>query len=318
MQAADRSTIWPYDEAGDPRQFYYSRYNHPSGVEAETALGALEGGDALLFASGTAAATAIVLTFARPGATIALAECCYFGTSVLLQALGAWGLQFVEYDQTQAPPAADIVWVEAPANPVLTMPDWDALRAHGGLVVCDATVSTPAYLRALDLGADVVLHSATKFLTGSHDALLGAVATRDPELGRRLREIRVKTGAIAAPDAAARLAEGLETLEDRMRRHTESAAEIAHRLESHPQVQRVRYPGFSGLVSFDVGDARSVETATTLIVNATSLGGQRSTMESRHRWEGDRIPRGLLRLSVGLEDVDALWQDLDGALGHLA
>lgn len=314
MQTADRSTIWPYDERGEPREFYYSRYNHPAGVEAETALGALEGGDALLFASGTAAATAIALTFGRPGATIALAECCYYGTGVLFQALEPWGLKFVEFDQTQAPPPADIVWVEAPANPVLTMPDWDALRAHDGLVVCDATVATPAYLRSLDKGADVVLHSATKFLTGSHDALLGATVTRDPELSRRLREIRVKTGAIAAPDAAVRLSQGLETLEERMRHHTESATEIARRLENHPQVELVRYPGFSGLVSFDVANARAVETATALITNATSLGGHRSTMESRARWEGDRIPAGLLRLSVGLEDVDEIWADLEQAL----
>jgi cystathionine gamma-synthase len=318
MQAADRSTIWPYDERGDPGQFYYSRYNHPAGVEAETALGALEGGDALLFASGTAAGTAVVLTFARPGATIALAECCYFGTSVLLRALEPWGVHWVEYDQTQPPPPAEIVWVEAPANPVLTMPDWEALRAHGGLVVCDATVATPAFLRSLDEGADVVVHSATKFLTGSHDALLGATVTRDPELGRRLREMRVKTGAIAAPDAAVRLTEGLGTLESRMRRHTESATELAHRLRSHPQVQRVRYPGFSGLISFDVEDPRAVETATTLIMNATSLGGARSTMESRARWEGDRIPAGLLRLSVGLEDVEELWADLEQALQSAA
>ena len=124
----------------------------------------------------------------------------------------------------------------------------------------------------------------------------------------------MKTGAIAAPDAAVRLSQGLETLEDRMRRHTESATEIARRLENHPQVELVRYPGFSGLVSFDVGDARAVETATTLITNATSLGGHRSTMESRARWEGDRIPAGLLRLSVGLEDVDEIWADLEQAL----
>lgn len=314
MQTADRSTIWPYDERGEPREFYYSRYNHPAGVAAETALGALEGGEALLFASGTAAATAVVLTFARPGATIALAECCYYGTGVLFQALEAWGLRFVEYDQTGPPPPADIVWIEAPANPVLTMPDWEAVRAHGGLVVCDGTVATPAYLRSLDEGANVVVHSATKFLTGSHDALLGAVVARDPELARRLRETRVKTGAIAAPDAAVRLAEGLETLEDRMRRHTESATEIANRLRGHPRVQLVRYPGFSGLVSFDVDNPRAVETATTLIVNATSLGGERSTMESRARWEGARIPAGLLRLSVGLEDVDEIWADLEQAL----
>src|SRR5437762_1988408 len=143
-------------------------------------LGALEGGDALLYASGMGAEAVVILAFARPGATIALAEGAYWGSSALMRDLARWGLELVEYDQTGAPPAADIVWVEAPANPVLTMPDWEALRAHPGLVVCDATIATPVYLRALDEGADVVLHSATKFLTGSHDALLGATVTRDP------------------------------------------------------------------------------------------------------------------------------------------
>jgi cystathionine gamma-synthase len=314
MQAADRSTIWPYDEQGEPRRFYYSRYDHPAGVEAETTLGGLEGGDALLYASGTAAATAVVLAFARPGATIALAEGCYYGTGVLFKLLESWGLSFVEFDQTKPPPPADIVWVEAPANPVLTMPDWDALRSHDALVVCDATVATPVYLRSLDEGADVVMHSATKFLTGTHDALLGATVARDPELGQKLREVRLKTGAIAAPDAAARLSEGLESLEGRMRQHTESATEIAQRLEQHPAVQCVRYPGFSGLIAFDVDDARAVETSTGLILNSTSLGGRRSTMESRARWEGARIPAGLLRLSVGLEDVSEIWADLEQAL----
>jgi cystathionine gamma-synthase len=103
-----------------------------------------------------------------------------------------------------------------------------------------------------------------------------------------------------------------------MRRHTETATELARRLEAHPAVERVRYPGYSGLISFDVEDALAVETATTLILNATSLGGVHSSMESRHRWEGDRIPTGLLRLSVGLEDVEALWADLDEALGRTA
>jgi cystathionine gamma-synthase len=108
---------------------------------------------------------------------------------------------------------------------------------------------------------------------------------------------------------------GLADLDQRMARHTASATEIARRLEAHPAVERVRYPGFSGVISFDVRDARAVETATSLIANATSLGGARSTMESRYRWEGDRIPAGLLRLSVGLEDVEAVWADLDRALG---
>jgi cystathionine gamma-synthase len=182
--------------------------------------------------------------------------------------------------------------------------------------VCDATVATPVYLRALDEGADVVIHSATKFLTGSHDALLGATITRDPERSAELRQFRGNAGIVAAPDAAAALVRGLETLDERMARHTASATELARRLREHPGVSTVRYPGFSGLISFDVADARAVETSTKLIVNATSLGGARSTMESRHRWEGDRIPAGLLRFSVGLEDPEVLWADLAQAIGR--
>ncbi|HZO98226.1 MAG TPA: PLP-dependent transferase [Gaiellaceae bacterium] len=306
--------MWPYDERGEPGRFSYSRYAHPAGVAAEERLGALEGGDALLYASGMAAETAVLLAFAGPGTRVALAEGAYWGSAVLMRDLGRWGLELVEYDQTGPPPEADVVWVEAPANPVLTLPDWEALRAHPGLVVCDATVSTPVYLRALDEGADVVVHSATKYLCGRHDALLGATVTRDPERTARLLELRGRAGLQSAPAAAASLLRGLGSLGERMRRITASAAELARRLEAHPAVERVRYPGFSGLVSFDVADPRRVETRTRLVLNATSLGGERSTMESRHRWEGDRIPRGLLRLSVGLEDVDELWKDLEQAL----
>ena len=319
MEPLDRSTAWPYDEHGEPRAFTYQRFAHPTGAAAERGLGALEGGDALLYGSGTAATTACVLAFCRPGATVALAEGAYYGTGGTLREFEPWGLRVVEYDQTGPPPAhADLVWVEAPANPVLTLPDWEAVRAHGAPVVCDATVSTPVYLRALDQGADVVLHSATKFLTGG-DALLGATATRDPERHRRLLEVRSRLGLSASPEAALALLHGLRTLEVRMRRHTESAGELARRLAAHPAVVRVRYPGFGGLISFDVdGDPRPVETATTLIENRTSLGGVASSLESRWRWEGDRIPRGLLRLSVGLEEVEALWADLAQALGRMA
>lgn len=313
----DRSTTWPFDDAGEPRAFFYSRYDHPTGVAAERELGNLEGGDALLYASGMGAITTVLLAFARPGAVVAIAEGAYYGTGKLLGLLAPWGLSYVEYDQTGPAPDADIVWVESPANPTLTVPSWEAVRGHRGLVVCDATVATPVYLRALDEGADVVVHSATKFLTGHHDALLGATISRGSHT-ERLRELRGNTGITASPDAAASLLRGLETLEVRMRRHTESAGKIARRLEAHPAVDRVRYPGHGGLVSFDVADARAVETSTGLILNSTSLGGVRSSMESRHRWEGDRIPRGLLRLSVGLEDVEALWADLDAALGWAA
>jgi cystathionine gamma-synthase len=318
MQPIDRSTVWPYDEAGQPRQFYYARYDHPTGVAAERALGAAEGGDALLYASGMAAITTVVLALARTGTTIAIPGDAYFGTGKLFGLLAPWGLRYVEFDQGGAPPAeADVVWLEAPANPTLSLPDWEAVRAHPGLVVCDATVATPVYLRALDEGADVVVHSATKFLTGHHDALLGATVSRDPALTARLRELRTNAGTVAAPDTAASLLHGLQTLEVRMRRHTENATELARRLEAHPAVVRVRYPGYGGLLSFDVdGDPIPVETSTSLVMNATSLGGTRSSLESRHRWEGDRIPRGLIRLSVGLEDVEAIWADLEGALGQ--
>jgi cystathionine gamma-synthase len=165
-------------------------------------------------------------------------------------------------------------------------------------------------------GAGVVLHSGTKYLTGHHDALIGATVTRDAELRDRLYSARMRLGLSAAPDAAAMLRRGLDTLEVRVRRQTETATEIARRLGEHPAVLRVRYPGLGGLISFDVADGseRAVETSTRLIRNQTSLGGVRSTMESRHRWEGDRIPVGLLRLSVGLEDVQAIWADLSAAL----
>jgi cystathionine gamma-synthase len=313
----DRSTIWPYEQ-GEPGEFYYSRYGNPTQAAAERALGELEGGEALLFSSGTGAETAFVLSFLRPGATIALAEGGYYGTSVMFRQLEPWGLRYVEFDQTGAPPdGVDLVWLEAPSNPFVTMPDLEAAAAHPAPVLVDATASTPVYLRALEHGADYVLHSATKYLTGHHDVLLGAVVCKRTEDAARLKESRGRLGITASPEPAWLLARGLHTLEVRMRRHTESATEIAARLERHDGVELVRYPGFGGLLSFDVaGDARRVETSVRTIANATSLGGVRSTLESRHRWEGDRVPPNLVRLSVGLEPVDELWDDLNQALSR--
>ncbi len=317
MTVVDRSSVWPYDDRGEAGPFVYQRYGHPAGAKAERQLGELEGGDALVYGSGTAAVTALAFALGRPGATVALATGAYFGTGVTLRELEPWGLHVVEYDQTGPPPAgADVVWVESPSNPLLSMPDWGQVRAHPGVVVCDATASTPVFLHALDEGADVVLHSATKFLTGHSNALIGATVTRDEALCRRLHELRTRLGLIAAPDAAAAITLGLPTLELRVRRQSATAAELARRLEEHPAVLVVRYPGFGGLMSFDVADdvVRAVETGTTLIANQTSLGGVHSSLESRHRWEGDRIPRGLIRLSVGLEEVEKLWADLEHAL----
>jgi cystathionine gamma-synthase len=318
MEPVDRSTIWPYDERGEPGQFYYSRYGSPTVAEAEARLGELDGGEALLFPSGSGATTALVLSLLKPGDTIALAEGCYFGTSVTFQALEKWGLRYVEFDQTGAPPdSVQLVWLEAPSNPFLTMPDLEAAAAHAAPVVVDSTAATPVHLRPLEHGADFVLHSATKYLAGHDDALLGAVVCRSPVAADELRTFRTRTGIVPAADPAWLLLRGLKTLEVRVGRQTETASALAERLRSHPKVQIVRYAGIGGLLSFDVADgdaARRVETSTRLIVNATSLGGVTSVMESRHRWEGDRVPTGLLRLSAGLEDPDALWSDLSAAL----
>ena len=315
MEPLDRSTIWPY-ESGEPGRFYYQRYAHPTGVAAEKALGGLEGGEALLFPSGSGAITALVLAFCEPGQTIALAEGGYYGTALLLGALEKWGLRFVEFDQTGPPPdGADLVWLEAPSNPFLTMPDFEAASASSARVVVDSTASTPIYLHPLEHGADLVLHSATKYLGGHSDVLLGAVVCRSRADADQLRELRSRLGIVAAPDPCWLLLRSLKTLRVRMERITASAQQLAERLRAHPGVEVVRYPGFGGLLSFDVGDARKVETSVQVVKNATSLGGTESVIESRSRWEGDRVPAGLLRLSVGLENPDELWADLEQALG---
>jgi cystathionine gamma-synthase len=305
---------------------------HPTGAAAEEALGELEGGRALLFASGAGAATTAALALLGPGKTVAIAEGAYYGIALLFRELERWGVGVVEFDQTGAPPEhADLVWLEAPSNPFLTFPDLAAAAAHRAPVVVDATASTPVLLNPLEHGVDVVLHSATKYLSGHHDVLLGALVTQSDELHDRLLGLRARTGAIAAPDSAYLLLRSLPTLELRVRRQSETALELARRLASHPAVTNVRYPGlepdplaaryldggFGGLISFEVGDPAAVERALGVIANATSLGGVRSTLESRRRWEGERVPEGLIRLSVGLEDAELLWADLEQALAAL-
>ena len=314
MEPLDRSTIWPY-EGGEPGAFYYQRYAHPTGVAAERALGELEGGRALLFPSGSGAIASLVLALLEPGQTIALAEGAYYGTALLFAELGRWGVRHVEFDQTGPPPdGADLIWLEAPSNPFLTMPDLQSAVAAPGRVVVDSTASTPVYLRPLEHGADFAVHSATKYLGGHSDVLLGAVVAGSDTDAERLHDFRSRTGIVAAPDPCWLLLRSLRTLRVRMERITASAYALAERLRGHPAVEVVRYPGFGGLLSFDVPDARKVETSLRVIKNATSLGGTESVLESRSRWEGDRVPPGLLRLSVGLEDPEELWADLEQAL----
>ncbi len=197
------------------------------------------------------------------------------------------------------------------------------------MVVVDNTVLSPVLLRPLEHGADFVLHSASKILGGHHDVLMGAVACAREEDHARLRAFRTASGIVAAPDPAWLALRGMKTLALRVQRQSAAALELARRLREHPMVQQVRYPGlddpvaaryvdaFGPLLSFDVADAagaEKVERSLRLIENATSLGGVTSTLESRGRWEPDRVPPGLLRLSVGLEAPADLWADLAQAL----
>lgn len=329
----DRATIHPYQD-GQFGPFYYQRDAHPVGAKAERALGELEGGHALLFPSGSGATTALALGMLEPGSRIAVADGGYFGTVGLFRDhLQRWGLEMISFDQTGAPPAADLVWLEPCSNPMMTFPDLDSAieQAHaaGARVAVDNTVLSPLLLRPLEHGADFVVHSATKILAGHHDALLGVVTAAREDDRARLARFRTATGIVAAPDPVWLMLRGLQTLAVRVERQSATALELARRLEGHPNVQRVRYPGlgdpvaaryveaFGPLLSFDVADgaiALGVERRLELIENATSLGGVASTLESRSRWEPERVPPGLLRLSVGLEDPDDLWADLSQAL----
>jgi cystathionine beta-lyase/cystathionine gamma-synthase len=331
--AVERATIHPFAD-GEPGPFYYQRAGHPVGVEAERLLGELDGGHAVLFPSGMGAITSLVLALLDPAATVAVADGGYFGTyGMLAGEISRWGLRTTLFDQTAPPPIADLVWLEPCSNPMLTFPDLDAsietARAHGARVVVDNTVLSPLLLRPLEHGADFVVHSASKILGGHHDAILGVVVCADEADAARLRQFRSVCGIVSAPDAAWLLLRGLKTLALRVPRQSATALELARRLRRHAAVSIVRYPGldnpiaakyvaaFGPLLSFDVAGAdhaAHVEHSLKLIENATSLGGVSSTLEARARWEPRRVAPGLLRLSVGLEDVEDLWADLSQAL----
>jgi cystathionine gamma-synthase len=314
----DRAATWPYEE-GVPGRFSYARDDHPTGVACEEVIGGLEGGRSLLFPSGMGAVTTVLLTLLGPGRTLAVADGAYYGHGQLVRQLAHWDVRLVEFDQREPPPDADLVLIEAPTNPTLAMPDFEATAASRAPVVCDATVASPLRVRPLELGCDVSLHSATKVLAGHDDVLAGVVTVRDDELFERLHLMRRRIGMVASPDSAWLLRRGLETLSVRLDRQEATARVLAERLAIHPAVQTLRYPGFSFLISFDVADAEAagrVERAVRVIENATSLGAVHSKLESRHRWEGDRIPSGLVRFSVGLEDPDVLWADVEQALAH--
>lgn len=313
--------------AGGDRE--YGRFANPSWTAFEDALGELEGGRCLAFASGLAAVST-VLDLVATGETVVAPRHVYNGTLSQLADLEARGrirTRLVDVTDTDevvvACDDAALVWLESPTNPAMEVADIPtiataAARAGARLVV-DNTFATPLLQQPLDLGADLVVHSATKYLAGHSDLLLGAVVTRSAELHDVLKGRRDLLGAIPGAFEAWLALRGMRTLALRVERAQDSATELARRLAVHPAVVEVRYPGFGGMVSIVLGDAAAADRltqGTSLWVNATSLGGVESTFERRRRWRSEpaTIPEALVRLSVGIEDVEDLWDDLARAL----
>lgn len=311
----------------------YGRYTNPSWVAFETALGALEGGRCLSFSSGMAAVS-VVLDLVGQGAKVVAPRHAYTGSVLALGDLEARGrlvAELVDVTDTEAVVAAcadaALVWLESPTNPALEVADIEtiAAAAHeaGAYVVVDNTFATPLLQQPLSLGADLVLHSVTKYLAGHSDLLMGALVTNDDELLGVLKGRRDLTGAVPSAFDAFLALRGLRTLHLRVERAQANAQELVRRLEGHGALAEVRYPGFGAIVSIVLAEGELAADLlcrkTSLWVHATSLGGVESTFERRRRWkaEAPTIPAGLVRLSVGVEHVDDLWNDLSRALDDL-
>ncbi len=311
----------------------YGRYGNPTWSAFEEALGALEGGRSLAFSSGLAA-VATVLDLVGQGRTVVAPRHAYNGSIMQLADLEARGrvkavlVDIADTDAVcRACDDAALVWIESPTNPALEVADIATIAkaAHdaGAYVVVDNTFATPLLQQPLSLGADIVVHSATKFLAGHSDVLLGALVTQDTELFDVLKKRRDMTGAVPGTFEAWLALRGMRTLHVRLERAQANAQQLVRRLEEHPAVGEVRYPGFGAIISVVLAEgalaADLLTRKTRLWVHATSLGGVESTFERRRRWkvEPATIPEGLVRMSVGIEDVEDLWDDLATALDQL-
>ena len=341
----------------------YGRVDNPTWQALESVVAALEGGgSARAFASGMAAAAAALTVLTdgpgpgpgRPppeglpgGPPVVVAPPdAYTGARAHLRGLverGRIELRVADVADTDATLAAcegaAVLWAESPTNPLLAVADLPALvagaHARGARVAVDNTFATPLLQRPLDLGADLVVHSATKLLSGHSDVLMGIVVTRDPALSDAVHDVRTDTGGVPGPFEAWLALRGLRTLALRQERAQANADILAHRLAEHPAVGRVRYPGlrddpgharaaaqmsgFGTIVSFELSGgaaaADAVCAAVRLVRHATSLGGVETTMERRNVHPGEEdVPPALVRLSVGIEHVEDLWSDLAQAL----
>lgn len=332
-----------------PHGFLYARNDNPNRHQLERALAALEGGGAALaFASGMAATAAVFQSLAPGDHVIAPLDAYYATARLLREVMAGWGLAstLVEMTDPEAvsgaiTPRTRLVWIETPSNPTLAVTDIRRVaaiaRAAGARSVCDNTWATPVLQRPLELGADLVMHSTTKYLGGHSDLTGGAlVAPAENDWTARLRTLQTLGGAVPSAFDCWLLLRGIRSLPWRMRGHCENAATVAAFLASHEAVEVVHYPGlasdpghavaerqmrgFGGMVSVQVKGgapaALEVVRRVRLFIRATSLGGTESLIEHRASVEGPgtRTPPGLLRLSIGLEHADDLLEDLDQAL----
>ncbi len=352
------STTYAQDGIGGLRQGYeYGRSGNPTRTALETQIAALEGGEhGLSFSSGLAAEDALLRAVLKPGDEVLLGDDVYGGTYRLIaRILGPWGigLRIVDMSDLRAVAAAleekpaRILWVETPSNPLLRITDIAGLaklgRDAGALVVVDNTFATPALQQPLSLGADVVVHSATKYLGGHSDVVGGALVMNDDAVAESTKFLQFAAGAVSGPMDAFLTTRGIKTLGIRMQRHSENAAAIAAFLEGHDRVARVYYPGlashpghelaarqmsaFGGIVSVALADgptARRFAESTRLFQLAESLGGVESLMnypdEMTHasvRGTELAVPEDVVRLSVGIESVDDLLADVEQALNSL-
>jgi cystathionine gamma-synthase len=347
------TTFQKADDGTLPGGYLYSRPNNPNREALESALASLEGGAAALSFSSGSAATFTVLQSLSPGDHVIVGEDVFYGTLVLLKTIMAnWGVAFTQVRmqdlaavERAITPKTRLFWVETPSNPMLAVSDLRAVislaKQHGAIVACDNTVGTPMLQRPLELGADISMHSVTKFLSGHSDVLSGALVFRETgSLLDRVRHIQQQSGGVPSPFECWLTLRGLQSFPYRMRGICAGAQRIAEFLSTHPKVEAVHYPGlprhpghdiaaaqmsggFGGLMSMQVkggqADAFKVLAAVEIFTHATSLGGTHSLIEHRASVEGPdtRSPVNLLRLSIGLEHPDDLIEDLGRALNSI-
>ena len=333
----------PFHVSGDPADasYGYGREGHPTWSGYERALGELEGGEAVLFSSGMAAAAAVLLTCLRPGDALTMPSDCYMHVREIGQDyLEERGVKLTLLPTAELLPEAlperiDLLWLETPSNPGLDLCDIEVLaaagRERGATVAVDNTFATPLGQRPLALGADLSVTSATKHLCGHSDLLLGYVSARKPEQAETLRTWRSATGAIAGPFETWLAHRSLATLDVRLERGEANALAIASLLAG--RVSGLRYPGlpsdpahdlgkrqmsrFGTVLCFDLGSRERAEAflgASRLVTDATSFGGVLTMAERRVRWGGDDVPEGFIRLSAGCEATDDLLADVEQAL----